>query len=111
MGRELRGRVDEVDLLVHIAQRHAHGRTGGGHVLEAGSGGQAGGGLELLDELPGVEGVEQVDVAGLAVEDSEWAGQTPSRMKIRDGFWLGLQPYFSSSSFISFRPPYHSDFC
>src|SRR5699024_5503475 len=31
-----------------------------------------------------------------------WMGRSPpSRMKMRAGFWLGLQPYFSSSSFMS----------
>ena len=47
------------------------GCAGGGDVLEAGGGGQAGGGVELADELPGGEGVEQVDVAGPAVEHVE----------------------------------------
>ena len=26
-------------------------------------------------------------------------GNSPSCMKMRDGFWLGLQPYFNSNSF------------
>ena len=28
----------------------------------------------------------------------------PSRRKMRAGFWLGLQPYFSSSSFMANLP-------
>lgn len=42
-------------------------------MLEAGSGGHAGGegAGELTNETPGVEGVEEVDVAGAAAEDAE----------------------------------------
>ncbi len=70
-GGELRVGLHEVDLLVHLAQGQAHSGAGGGDVLEAGGGGQAGGGLELPDQLPGVQGVQKVDVAGLAVEHGD----------------------------------------
>ena len=70
-GGELAGLVDEVHLAVGLREGLAHGGAGGGDVLEGGGGGQAGGGLQLAHELPGVEGVEEVDVAGLAVEHGE----------------------------------------
>ena len=47
-GGELGGVIHEVDLPVHLAQGPSHGGTGGGDVLEAGGGGQAGGGLQFL---------------------------------------------------------------
>ena len=84
----------------------AHGGAGGGDVLKGGGGGQAGGRLQLLDQLPGVEGVQKVDVAGLAVEAPVMGSSLPSSMKMRAGFWLGLQPYFSSSSFAMFHPSF-----
>ena len=56
-------------LLEGLVQRQAHGGGGGGDVLEGGGGGEARGLLQLLHQLPGVQGVQEVDVAGLAVED------------------------------------------
>ena len=70
-GGELYRLVHEVDFLIHIGEGQAHGSAGRGDVLEGGGGGQARGGLELLDQLPGVQGVQKVDVAGLAVEDRD----------------------------------------
>ena len=70
-GGELRVGLHEIDRLVHLAQRKAHSGAGGGDMLEAGGGGQAGGGLEFPDQLPGVQSVEKVDVAGLAVEHGD----------------------------------------
>ena len=61
--------VDEAGLLELITHRQAEGRAAGAHVLEGGRAGQTGRLLELFHELPGVEGVEEVDVAGAAAED------------------------------------------
>ena len=60
--------LGEVDLPLHVGEGQAHGGAGGGDVLEGGGGGQAGGLLQLLHQLPGVEGVQEVDVPRLAVE-------------------------------------------
>ena len=46
----------------------AHGGAGRGHVLEGRGRRQPRGLLQLLHKLPGVESVEEVDVAGLAVQ-------------------------------------------
>ena len=70
-GGELCRLVHEVDFLIHIGEGQAHGSAGRGDVLERSGGGQASGGLELLDQLPGVQRVQKVDVAGLAVEDGD----------------------------------------
>lgn len=63
--------VDKVDLALLLGEGQANGSTGGGDVLEAGSSGLAQSLLQLLDQRPGVEGVEEVDVAGRAAEDLE----------------------------------------
>ena len=61
--------VDEIDFPECVAQGESHGGASGRHVLERGGGGQAGGLFQLAHQLPAVEGVEQVDVAGSAVQD------------------------------------------
>ncbi len=58
--------------------------------------------MQLADKLPAVEGVKKIDVARLAAEHLN--GQVTAFIKIREGFWLGLQPYFNSSSFM-LEPP------
>ncbi|TLD22845.1 hypothetical protein PspLS_07561 [Pyricularia sp. CBS 133598] len=65
------GQARGLNALNALDHRGADGGAGGRHVLEAGGGGEAEGGLELLDQGPGVEGVEQVDVARAAAEDLE----------------------------------------
>ena len=67
--------VHEVNLLQRVAEGQSHGRPGRRYVLETGGGGQSGGSLELLDQLPAVQGIEEVDVAGAAVDDRD--GQFP----------------------------------
>lgn len=62
---------DHVDLALVLGEGQADGGTGGRDVLEAGCGGLAGGGLELLDKWPGVEGIEEVDVARGTTEGLE----------------------------------------
>ena len=52
-----------------FGQWQAAGRAGGADVLEGGGAGQAGGLFQLPDQLPGVEGVQEVDVSGPAGED------------------------------------------
>ena len=63
--------LHEVDLPVDVGKGPCHCSARRGHVLEACRAGKAGGFLELLDELPGVERVHEVDVAGAAVEYGE----------------------------------------
>ena len=60
--------VDEVDLLLDIGKRRSHSGACRAHVLEGGSGRHAGCTLELADQLPGIQGIEEVDVARLAGE-------------------------------------------
>ena len=63
--------IDHVDLALIGSQLKANGSTGGRDVLEAGGGRLAESLLELLDEGPGVEGIEEVDVAGGTVDNGE----------------------------------------
>ena len=67
-GGKLRGGIHKVNGLIRLAQGQAHGGPGGRDVLEGRGGGQAGGLLQLLDQLPGVQGVHKIDVARLAVQ-------------------------------------------
>ena len=67
-GRELALVVHEVDLLVGLRKRLAHGGAGGTHVLEGSGGRHAGLARELAHQLPGVECVQEVDVAGAALQ-------------------------------------------
>ena len=69
-GRKLKVNViHEIDLLQRVAQWQTYGSSCRRYVLEAGGGGQAGSGLELFDQLPAVESVEEVDVACAAIDD------------------------------------------
>ena len=58
----------EADVLQRVAQGQAHGGTCRADVLERGGRGQPRGPPQLADQLPRVEGVEQIDVAGTAVQ-------------------------------------------
>ena len=60
--------VHEVDLLQCVAERQTYGSTSRTHVLKRSCGGQASGSLQFLHQLPGVEGVEEIDVAGTAID-------------------------------------------
>ena len=62
-------RFYEIDLLLHIAERQAHSGAGGRNMLKRGGGRQAGGLLQLLDQLPAVQGVHKVDIARASVQD------------------------------------------
>ena len=70
-GRKGLVRLNKVNLLVHLVERQAERRSRGRDVLEARRGGQARGLLKLAHELEGVEGIEQIDVARLAVQHGE----------------------------------------
>lgn len=61
--------IDMVDLLLNVGQGDGDGSTGGGNVLEGSGGGEAEGLGELLDQGPGVEGIQKVDVTGGSGED------------------------------------------
>ena len=65
--RQLAHIVDEVDLLERLAHRDAEGSARRGDVLKGSGGGEAGVLLQLLDQLPGVQGVQEVDIPRLAV--------------------------------------------
>ena len=68
-GREFEGNVvNPVDLAQRVAHGQSHGSTGRRDMLEAGGSRQARGLLQLAHKLPGVEGIEEVDVAGTATE-------------------------------------------
>lgn len=63
--------VDKVNLALLCGQRNANGSTGRRDVLEAGGSRLAESSLELLDQRPAVECVQQVDVARGAVQHLE----------------------------------------
>lgn len=67
--------VHEIDFAQGVAHGQSHGSTGRTDVLERGGGGQTCGGFQLAHQLPAVEGVKEVDVAGTAAEhfDGEFA--------------------------------------
>ena len=68
-GRQLGLGGDVVHGAQGVIQRQADGRTGGGHMLEAGGGGLAQGLFQVAHQLPGVERIQKVDVARAAVQD------------------------------------------
>ena len=57
----------QVHLPLGIGKGQPQGGPGGGDVLKGGGGGQAGGLLQRLHQLPGVEGVHKIDIPRLAV--------------------------------------------
>ena len=69
--RKLHVRGDVVHLSLHLAQRQTESCAGRGDVLEGGGSGQAAGLLQLLHQLDGVQGIQKIDVAGLAVQDGD----------------------------------------
>ena len=60
--------LDKIHFAQRIVQRQAQRRARGADVLERRGRGQAGGRAQLLHQLPRVQRVEKVDVAGLAVQ-------------------------------------------
>ena len=80
--------VDEINLLERVAHRHGHSRARRADVLEGRGSRKAGGFLQLTHELPTVERVEKVDIAGTAVEhlDRQFSAvlhENPGRLLIR----------------------------
>lgn len=63
--------IDKVDLLLLGSEGQSDGSASRRDMLEAGSSGLAECLFELLDEGPGVEGVEEVDVSRRAAQDLE----------------------------------------
>ena len=61
--------VDKASLLELIGKRDADCRGCGADVLERSDGGESERFLELFDELPGIERVQEVDIAGSAGKD------------------------------------------
>ena len=81
--------LHEAGLLQVQRQGLAHGGGGGRDVLEGSGTGHAGGLLQLLDQLPGVQGIHEVDVAGTAVQDGD--GQLAAVMHIQgSGLLIGV---------------------
>ena len=60
--------VHKVYFFQRVAQREADGSPGGRHVFERCGGRHAGGFFQFLDQLPTVEGIQEVDVPRTAVE-------------------------------------------
>ena len=61
--------VDEIDFLQRVRQGQTNGSTGGRYVFERGCCSQTGGQLQLFHQLPRIQCVEEVDVAGTAIDD------------------------------------------
>ena len=70
-GGELCMFFHKVDLPVSLAQRQADGRTRRGNMLEACRRGQAGGLLQLFDQLPGIQCIQKVDITGTPVQHGD----------------------------------------
>ena len=85
--------VDEAGLPQLLVHRQAEGRAARADVLEGGRAGQAGRLLKLPDELPGVEGVEEVDVAGAAGEDLDGQLRAVAHIDLR-GLLIGVAAVF-----------------
>ena len=68
---QVRHVVHEAGLFQRLGQGLAHSGGGGGDMLEGGDCRHAGGFLQLLHQLPGVQGIQEVDVAGTAVENGQ----------------------------------------
>ncbi len=84
--------VHKVDLLFHLAQGQADRRPGGAHMLKGRRAGKPRRGFQLPHELPGVERVEEVDEAGLAVQDLD--RQLALLHKDARGFLVGVAAVF-----------------
>lgn len=91
--------VDEVDLLLVLGKREANGCTSRRDVLEAGSGGLAKGFLKLLNEGPGVQSVEEVDVAGRTAKDLE--GKAALRNVGGSGLLMGVSAVSESAVLVA----------
>ena len=66
--RQLHIRGNVVHFALHIGERQAQSRARRGNMLEGSCCGQTAGSFQLLDQLDGVEGIQKIDVAGLAVQ-------------------------------------------
>ena len=60
--------VHKINLLQGVAQGQTDSCTCGAHMLERGSSGQTGSCLQFLHQLPGIKGIEEIDVARTAVD-------------------------------------------
>ena len=61
--------LHKAGLLQLLRQRQAHSGRGGRHMLKGSGAGKACGRLQLLDQLIGVQGVQEIDIAGPSVQD------------------------------------------
>ena len=60
--------VDPVDLAQRVAEGESNGSTGRRDMLEGGGGRKSRSRLQLADKLPGIEGIEEIDVARTAAK-------------------------------------------
>ena len=61
--------IYKVDLLQCVAQRQTNCSTGRANVLERSCCRQTGSSLQLLNKLPGIESVEEIDISRTTVDD------------------------------------------
>ena len=90
--------VHEARLFQVFRQHLSHGGGGGGDVLEGRHGDHAGGFLQFLHKLPGVEGVQKIDVAGAAVQDGDGQLGAVCHVDLR-GLLVGVAAVFQFKFF------------
>ena len=91
--------------LFQILRQHlAHCGRGGRHMLEGGHGAQARCFLQFLDQLIGIQGIQEVDVAGAAVEHRNGQIRAVSHID-RGGLLVGVAAIFQFEFFHG-QPPY-----
>jgi len=107
-GGERRVFVHEVQGLFQLRKRRPHGGARRGDVLEGRGGGQARGLFELPHQLPGIEGVHEIDIAGPPVQNLH--GQlAPVVDKNAGRFLIGVAAVFEFKPIHA--PSSFSDFC
>mmetsp|Transcript_21658 Transcript_21658/g.71662 ORF Transcript_21658/g.71662 Transcript_21658/m.71662 type:complete len:333 (-) Transcript_21658:612-1610(-) len=95
-----------VCLLLHVGEGHGDSSSCRGDVLEGGSSWEAEGLARFLDQSPGVEGIEEVDVSRLAVEDLE--GKSSARHAVDvGGELMGVASVLQGEGEVV-RPRHHS---
>ena len=95
--------VHEAGFFQGIAEGLAHGGGGGRDVLEGGDRHHAGGFLQFFHQLPGVQGIQKVDVARTAIQNGD--GQVGAVRHVDAGRLLvGVAAVFQCK-FVHFYPP------
>ena len=86
-----------------VIQRQADGRTGGGNMLEAGGSGLTQRLLQIAHELPGVEGIQEVDVPRAAIQNLYRQVGTVRHVDA-GGLLVGVRAVFQLK-FVHINPP------